>query len=209
MRGFTAALSAAGMLWASAAGAQTDNRFAIGGGVTTRVAGSSGASSSVSGGIDIRLGHDTEHWGWAYSFFSWFDTNLVATPTIQSELLGRLRMRPVMIGYGYKWPRGRYTITADTLAGYAFNSFDLDASARGAYALKGAANISSDVSNSFAVKPEVEVWYDVSPRIGLKLSGGYLISRPTITVTSTLGRDTRPIRADTVLITISAVYSIF
>ena len=204
-----AALSAVGVLWASVAAAQTDNRFAVGGGVTTRVAGSGAASSSASGGIDVRLGHDSERWGWAYSFFSWFDTNLDARPTIPGELLGRLRMRPVMVGYGYKWPRGRYTITAGILAGYSFNSFDLDGSARTAYVLKGAANIRSDVSNSFAVKPEVEVWYDVSPRIGIKLSGGYLISRPTIAVTSTLGRDVRPVRADTILVTISAVYSIF
>jgi hypothetical protein len=206
---FTAAVSAATVLWAAVAAAQTDNRFAIGGGVTTRVAGSGGASSSATGGIDVRLGHDTEEWGWAYSFFSWFDTNLDARPTIPGELLGRLRMRPVMVGYGYKWGRGRYTIAANTLAGFSFNSFDLDPAARAAYVVKGAGNINAEVSNSFAVKPEVEVWYDVSPRIGIKLSGGYLISRPTITVTSTLGQDMRPVRADTILITISAVYSIF
>jgi hypothetical protein len=59
------------------------------------------------------------------------------------------------------------------------------------------------------VKPELAVWYDLNRRIGLRVVGGYLVARPSVTIVSTLGRATQSIRADTFLITIGAVYSIF
>jgi hypothetical protein len=59
------------------------------------------------------------------------------------------------------------------------------------------------------LKPEVQVWYDVNSRFGLKLEGGYLIARPSVVITSSLGEDDRPVRADTLLVTIGVVFSIF
>src|SRR5262249_46237569 len=92
-----------GLLWSTAVAAQTDNRLAVGASATTRVAGSSGADPSSDVGFDVRLGHEQEGWGWAYSFFSWFDTELEARPTLLADSLGSLRMRPIMLGYGYTW----------------------------------------------------------------------------------------------------------
>ena len=46
-------------------------------------------------------------------------------------------------------------------------------------------------------------------RIGLRVNGGYLVARPSVTIVSTLGRAAQSIRADTFLITIGVVYSIF
>ncbi len=189
--------------------AQDDNRLAVGLSVTTRAAGSSTAHASSDFGFEVRLGHERQEWAWAYSFFSWFDTGLQGQPIVAAESLGRLRVRPILLGYGYTWVRGRSTITADLLGGVAFNSLHLDQLATAEYQRRGATNIDTEATNTFAVEPEVQVWYDLSPRVGLKLAGGYLVSRPSISVTSSLGRDTRPVRADTVLITFGAVYSIF
>jgi len=195
------------LFWPIGAAAQTDNRLAAGLSVTSRVAGSSGADGTSDVSLELRLGHQHEGWGWEYSFFSWFDTDLQAQPTVPTS--GRLRIRPIMAGYGYTWTRGRSAITADLLGGYAFNSFHLDSAATSAYLARGASPIDAEATNTFVVKPEVQLWYDLSSRIGIKASGGYLVSRPSVTITTTRGRDTRSVRADTVLITFGVVYSIF
>ena len=113
-----------------------------------------------------------------------------------------------MVGYGYTWIRGRAAITADMVGGFAFNSLHIDPAAAVAYAQLGATGITVDASNSFAAKPEVKVWYDLNRRIGLKINGGYLITRPTVTIKSSLGSDKWSVRADTFLITFGVVYSI-
>ena len=200
---FTAAL------WPTALAAQTDNRLAVGVSVTTRIAGSSQTETSSDIGIDVRLGHQHEEWGWANSFFSWFDTEVAGQPTTAAATLGNLRTRPVMAGYGYTKIWGKYAVTTDLIGGYSFNSFHLDPAAVADYQRRGAAVLETHTSNTLVVKPEVLVWYDLSPRFGIKASGGYLISRPTVTIATTLGQDSRPVRADTFLVTFSLVYSIF
>ena len=112
-----------------------------------------------------------------------------------------------MLGYGYTWIRDRTAITADVLDGFAFNSFHLDPATIAAYQRRGATNIDGEATNTFVIKPEIQLWYDLSSRFGLKLTDGYLVSRPSVTIASTLGRDTRSIGADTVLITFDVVYS--
>jgi hypothetical protein len=194
--------------WPVVARAQTDNRLAVGGSVTTRIAGSSGADASSDVGFEVRIGHEGEEWGWAYSFFGWFDTDLQQSSLASATSLGRLRVRPIMLGYGYTWIRGRAAVTADLVGGFALNSFRIDPSVVADYQQRGASNIRGEATNTFVVKPELTVWYDLNRRIGIKLNGGYLVSRPSVTVASTLGRDTRSIRADTFLITFGVVYSI-
>jgi hypothetical protein len=196
---------------ASNARAQVDNRLAVGMSVTARVASSSGADGSADVGFELRLGHERDGWGWQYSFFNWFDTGVRYEPVAGRTIdLGQLRLRPMMAGYGYTRLRGRAAVTADVIAGYAFNSFELDAGALADYRNRlGATAVESKATNAFVVKPEAQVWYDLSPRIGLKVSGGYLIARPSVTVTTSLGEDRRSVDADTFLITFGLVYSIF
>jgi len=191
-------------------GAQTDNRLAVGASVTTRVTTSSDAGGGATVGFEWRLGHGTPGWGWQLQLFSWFDTNVqgpVSTTTLE---LGHVRVRPIMAGYGYTWVHRRAAITADLVAGYSLNSFRLDAPALAEYASRlGATGIESEATNAFAVKPEVQVWYDINSRFGLKLNGGYLIAHPSLVIRSSLGEDVRPVQADTFLITAGLVYSLF
>ncbi len=196
------------LLWPGVARGQTDNRLAVGVSVTTRIAGSAAADASSDVGFELRIGHERDAWGWAYSFFSWFDTDIQQTSTLNSTDLGRLRVRPIMLGYGYTRIRGRAAVTTDLVGGYSLNSFQIDESVIVDYQRRGASNIRGEATNTFVVKPEVTFWYDVNPRFGIKLNGGYLIARPSVTIASTLGRDTRFIRADTFLITFGVVYSI-
>jgi hypothetical protein len=195
--------------WPVVAHGQTDNRLAVGGSITTRIAGSSAAAASSAVGFELRIDHETDGWGWAYSFFGWFDTDIQQPPAVSSSDLGRLRVRPLMLGYGYTKIRGRAAITADVVGGYSLNSFYLDSSTIADYQRRRASDIHGEATNTFVVKPELAVWYDLNRRIGLRVNGGYLLARPSVTIVSTLGRDARSIRADTFLITIGAVYSIF
>jgi hypothetical protein len=184
---------------ASDARAQVDNRLAVG--------------MSVSGSADVsfemRIGHEHNAWGWQTSLFNWFDTDVREPIGGQVSDLGAIRIRPIMVGYGYTRIRGRAAFTVDVVGGYSFNSFHLDPIASSDYQQRlGASVIRSQVSNTFALKPEVQVWYDLTNRFGLKLNAGYQIARPSVTITSTLGEETRPIRADTFLITFGFVFSL-
>jgi hypothetical protein len=189
---------------------QTDSRLAVGGSITARAASSSEAGGSASVGFEWRLGYATPGWGWQNSIFSWFDTGVQGTIGPGAIELGNLRVRPIMVGYGYTWVRGRTAITGDLVGGYTLNSFELDPAALQEYARRrGATGIEAEGTNAFALKPEIQVWYDINSRFGLKLNGGYLIARPSVVITSSLGEDVRPVRADTFLITVGLVYSLF
>jgi hypothetical protein len=190
--------------------AQTDSRLAVGMSVIARLASSSDASGSADVGFELRIGHELPGWGGQYSFLSWFDTGVHEAIAARTIDLGQLRVRPIMAGYGYTWIRGRAALTADLLGGYTLNSFELDRAALTEDSLRlGATRVIAEATNAFAVKPEIHVWYDLNPRFGLKLSGGYLIARPSVVITSSLGDDVRPVRADTFLTTISLVYALF
>ena len=207
----TALCMSAVLLWpVSRVSAQTDNRLAVGASVTTRVTTSSDAGGGATVGFEWRLGHGTPGWGWQTSLFNWFDTDVQGPVAATTFDLGHVRVRPIMAGYGYSWVRGRTAITADLVGGYTLNSFRLDATALAEYARRlGATGIESEATNAFAVKPEVQVWYDISPRFGLKLNGGYLIAHPSLVIRSSLGEDVRSVHADTFLITAGLVYSLF
>jgi hypothetical protein len=205
-------------LFGGQAVAQTDSRLAIGGSVTTRLATSSEAGGGADIGFEWRLGYAVPGWGWQNSLFSWFDSAVVGTIAGAPGTagagtlfeLGNMRLRPIMAGYGYTWVRGKTAITADLVGGYSLNSFKIEPAALQEYSRRrGATGVEAEGTNSFALKPEVQIWYDINSRFGLKLNGGYLISRPSVVITSSLGEDIRPVKADTFLITAGLVYSLF
>jgi hypothetical protein len=190
--------------------AQTESRLAIGGSITVSAATSAEAGGGANFGFEWRLGHAVPGWGWQNSIFSWSDTGVEGSIGPSTVDLGNLRVRPIMVGYGYTWVRGRTAITADLVGGYSFNSFKMDTAAVQEYSRRrGAFGVEAEGTNAFALKPEVQVWYDINSRFGLKLNGGYLIERPSVVITSSLGEDVRPVRADTFIITAGLVYSLF
>jgi hypothetical protein len=199
------------LLPASSVFAQTDSRLAVGASVTTRVAPSDDAGNGAAVGFEWRLGHASPGWGPQLSLFSWFDTDVQLALTDSTTVdPGHIRIRPLMAGYGYTWVRGRTAITADLVGGYSLNSFRLDSAALEEYSQRlGATGIESEATNAFCLKPEVQVWYDIDRRFGLKLNGGYLIARPSMIIRSSLGELVRPVHADTFLITAGLVYSLF
>jgi hypothetical protein len=200
------------MLFGGACGvaAQTGSRVAVGGSITANILPASGTGGSATLGFELRLGQEDPGWGVQTSIFGWFDTGIHESIAGITSDWGNLRLRPIMAGYGYTWVRGRASLTADVGGGYSLNSFHLESAAVNQYAQRlSAIDIDSEATNAFAVKPEVQVWYDLNDRFGLKLTGGYLVERPSIVITSSIGRDERSIRADAFVVTIGVVYSLF
>jgi hypothetical protein len=184
---------------AERASAQIGNRLAIGGSVTVRVADSPGAASGASPNFELRIGHEQPGWGPAISLFNWFDLGVQASSPALAAPLGSLRMRPIMGGVGYTKVRGRTTLTADLLGGFSLNGFE-PAPGQGT---------DGHASNVFTLKPGVTVWHDLNDRFALKLEGGYLIARPTVTYQTAAGRVSRDVDADVFLVTVGLVYSLF
>lgn len=191
--------------------AQSEGTFAIGASLTTRAPDETAtiAHGSSDLGILWRFGHRTEGWGWNYGF-NWFAADLNRSLGGRRVEFGELRVRPLMGGYGYTHLIGRAAITADVLGGYALTSFSLAPSANDVYHERlGARLVRTHVGNTFAMKPEIELWYDVSRKVGLNINAGYVIARPRITVTSTIGNDSGRFRADMFIMKMGIVYSVF
>jgi hypothetical protein len=205
------ALLAVAITLASAAdaAAQSTGKFAIGGQLSTRTAAGPENKGHVGVSLLWRFGQSKTGWGWHYGLY-WFSTDLERSIGGVDTEFGRLRIRPIMGGYGYTRVVGRTAMTGKVMAGYAWTSMRLSPLATDAYHNRlGAQSVSADASNTMVVIPEVSAWYNVNEKIGLKVSSGYVVARPNVTVSSTAGLDKRRVRADNVTFKVGLVYSIF
>jgi hypothetical protein len=193
----------------SRAWAQSEGKFALGANLAARAASGEHADGYVGVGLLWRFGHGKTGWGWHYGL-SWFSTHLDRSIGEVSTEFGELHVRPILGGYGYTQVLGRTAITAKVMGGYAFSSISLNPAATDAFRDRlGARSVSLDAANTFVVKPEISAWYDINKKLGLNVSGGYIVARPHVTVTSSLGEDRRSIRADMFMFKVGMVYSIF
>ena len=133
--------------------------------------------------------------------FNWTNAAIADSPT-GLPALATVRIRPVMAGVQYGFTRGRLGAGASVVAGYAFNSLDIDETVAGAGRAVG-------VGNSFVWRPGVTLWYDVTQRIGINLFGGYLFTRPKVTFVSDTAVVTHRLRANAVVISVGMAYWIF
>lgn len=163
----------------------------------------------VSPGAVIRIGRGCTGWG-LQTGLGWFSADLEQPLGSTVAGFGELKIRPVMAGYGYSRAFGPAVVTGKLMVGYAVNGFEIRPSYEDGYrALLDAQSVTTDVSNTFVLKPEVTSWIEVGPKVSLNVSMGYAIARPEITVSSSLGQDRRPIRADMFSVTVGAVYRLF
>jgi hypothetical protein len=102
---------------------------------------------------------------WGLSWFETeFDLSAIGGPAVE----GRLTIRPVMGGASYTFGDRDLALSLSAVGGYAFNR------------LRGSDQVS--VENSAVVRPGVSLWKTLHPRFGLNFFGGYVITRPTVTV---------------------------
>ncbi|MGE0702963.1 MAG: hypothetical protein AB7F99_18325 [Vicinamibacterales bacterium] len=189
--------------------AQTGNTFAIG------ISG--GPVGAVDDHVDgharlgplIRLGTADEGWQWKVGF-NWYGADVEEEVDGSFQQFGRLRIRPIMGGYGYTRSFGRVSGTAALLAGFALTSFHLDPAFADAYRNSLQAGSIDDSTNlPFVVKPELSVWVDLNRRFGLNVSTGYMFAQPVVTLQSPAGNDKREVNANAFMLSAGIVYSVF
>ncbi|MDE3156283.1 MAG: hypothetical protein KGN76_14370 [Acidobacteriota bacterium] len=171
-------------------------------------ASSSNHTNNVGWGIAYRFGTGKTGWGPSLGF-NWFQTTLKTDIAGRQTPLASVHVRPIMAGYGYTWKRGRLAVEAKGSVGYAFNDLEFDDAARQAYLDRLGTYVSGGVRNSLVLKPEVNVWYDIAPRVGVNLSVGYLYTHPEVHLTTLAGTTTAPYSADMVVVSVGVVYGIF
>jgi hypothetical protein len=192
------------------ASAQSRNRFAIGANFSQKSAPDETSRGHRSIGLLWRIGHGSSGWGWKYGI-NWYSTDIDrALSGGPLEAFGELRIRPFMAGYGYTKIVGRTKVSANLMAGYSFNSFNLAPTYATAYRqIHGTAAVDVDAANSLVFKPEISTWFDVNAKVGINVSMGYMVARPTVTLRTAAQRDRGRVRADVFLFKVGAVYSIF
>ena len=171
---------------------------AVGAGGTAALPPNDSIGNGVGFGPVIRL---RPRRGWGPSVgFSWTRTSLGESAGQQG--LADLVVRPVMGGVEYGLSRGQSVAAFSLVGGYAFNSLDVDNRRVG----PGRAIA---VENSLALRAGLSVWYDVSPRIGLNIFGGYRVARLQVTFASDTDVTTRRFNADALLISVGVAYWLF
>jgi len=197
------------LLFGSGVHAQSDNRIALGANVSLRDTADAGVRGRDGVGLLCRFGSGDTGWGWDWGL-NWVSADITRHIGGSLVQLGEMHLRPVMVGYGYDYRRGRQLYFASVVAGYAFVSMSLAPAAVDAYHDRlGARSVSVKTPNTLAVRPEIGVWHDLAEKVGVNVSASYLMARPLVTVRTATGEDDHHIRADMFQIKVGIVYSIF
>jgi hypothetical protein len=195
---------------AHAALAQTKQTWLnLGVGVTTFQSTKPGTHSDNLGvGIAWRIGHGGG--GWTKSIgFGWYETGLRTSVAGLETRVGSIHVRPIMFGYGYTVQRGRAAVEMKTLGGYSFNTISVDNQLRQNYLNAFDTWVSGNIHNSWVVEPEASLWYDLTSRVGVNVSLGYMLNRPIVVLTTGSGPTPQRWNADMVVMSFGVVYGIF
>jgi Outer membrane protein beta-barrel domain len=197
----------AAMLMCSAnpAVAQTEGRVSVGGSVTFVQPTDSDVQSLVGGGPLVRL-NPKKGWGVAAAL-NWFRADL-DNPSGADGPFARLRVRPLLAGVAYTIGNQPALISFSIVAGPSFNDLDFDDDYLDT--LPASPRPELDAENSFAVRPGVSLTYTVAPRVAIIGFGGYMINRPDVLYRDINGQEFRNRwKADSVVVSVGAVYSLF
>lgn len=189
--------------------AQSDGWLAVGSGIVSRSSRDPGVGDSVGPAFILRVGRGGTGWGMRYGF-DWFSTDLERPVQGQAQSFGRLRVRPILVGYGYSIKREPALLSLNLKGGYAFSSFNLRPSYAAAYSTAfQAGGVRASAANTFVIKPEVSLWINLSRKVGLNVSTGYIVARPQVSFASAAGMERRRVMADMFLFQVGAAYTIF
>ena len=132
--------------------------------------------------------------------FSWRNTRFAEGSGVSPGT--GLSVRPVMGGVEYRVGDRRVSAGASLVAGYAFNGLRLDREHAGP-------EWAVEVGNSFVWRAGGSLWVDVTPRLGVNVFGGYLVTRPKLALLSGGSVATRRVNADTAIVSLGLAWWIF
>jgi outer membrane protein with beta-barrel domain len=186
---------------AAPAFAQSEGRVSVGASITVNATTDDDVDSTIGIGPLVRL---NPHKGWGPAgAFNWFRADL-QDPAGGDSPFGRLRVRPLMAGVAYTVGNDTVLTSFSIVGGPSFNKADFDDD------FTRAAGASIDADNSFAVRPGVGITWTVAPRVAIIGFGGYLVNRPDVTYRDRNGAEFKDRwKADSVVLSVGAVYSIF
>jgi hypothetical protein len=186
---------------ARVASAQTEGRISVGGSVVFAKPTDSELNSAVSGGPLVRL-NPRKGWGPAGAL-NWMRLD-IDDPTGGSGDFARLRVRPLMAGVAYTIGDQPLLVSFSIVAGPSFNKLILDDDFVGRVP---AAQV--DAETSFAVRPGVGLTLTVAPRVAIVGFGGYIVNRPDLVYRDGGQQFTNRWKADSIVLSVGAVYSLF
>jgi Outer membrane protein beta-barrel domain len=189
---------------AGPAAAQTKGRISVGGSVTSVHTTDSEVGSIVGWGPLVRL-NPKKGWGIAGGL-SWFRAD-IENPSGGGPL-AKLRVRPLMGGVAYTVGEQPVLVSFSVVTGPSFNDLDFDDDF--VRTLTPGTVGELDAKNSWAVRPGVGVTWTIAPRVAIIGFGGYAINRPDLLYRDRNGQEFRNRwKADAVLLSVGAVYSLF
>jgi hypothetical protein len=188
--------------------AQTDAAASLGLALSIKSPTSRSADADVGPALVLRLKGE-EGVGPSIGF-NWFATRVTTTVDGREVALGRLNVKPVMLGAAYGrqlLPRIRADVSVE--GGIAFTNVRGTGALRDAYAQAGVTNVGVSVSNPFAWRAQLTGWFDISSRYAITASIGYLGVRPTVTIDSSAGQRRETLGLGSIVTSVGFAYGIF
>jgi len=135
--------------------------------------------------------------GWGPTFgLDFHSTDFDQTLGGLNAPLGTYTMRALLAGYGYTKHVHRFSASANMTGGYSFNNFNVDEAAGPTFERAGVSLVGVHVDNSWVLKPNVAVWYDVLSHVGIGVGAAYLVARPEQTITTAAGIQQQHLKTD-------------
>lgn len=147
-------------------------------------------------------------WGVAVAFH-WFDTDADARVVGGAGPLGRITVRPLMLGIGYTAVFDRLSVSPSFVAGPALNTVVISSEARERFEVTGTTFQKKVGTISLATRPGVGFTYALKPRLGLTAFGGYIVNRPNVALRTPDGERSHRWRTDGVLLSTGIVVTVF
>ena len=205
-----APLIAAVLLLACAPGAraQTDSVVAVGVSVALPVPESSLADHNRGFGVIGRLRRGT---GLGFSLgLGWFTSDVQTELDGQLAPLGKMTIRPLMLGASYAWQFNRFAVSAGVVGGWSFNSLEQTPAQQRSYGeLVGMPDASVTVDNGWALRPGVTFWYELGHHFAVSTSVGYMINRPTVTTRGAAGERRTTANLSATVVSFGFLYGVF
>jgi hypothetical protein len=164
----------------------------------------------ISDGIAVAYHWHSFHSGWGPTIgLDWHSMNFNETLGSLNAPLGSFRMRALLAGYGGTFKIKRFSTSANMSGGYAFNGFTVNDDAFPTFANTGVSLVGVHVANSWVVKPDVAVWYDVLRHVGVGVSAAYLVARPEETITMASGIHSQHLKTDAFELTAGVTFGLW